>query len=58
MTKKLTSLDIDDLDYARTRIAMYGEMPSKEQLLKFLDEVEMSCGPCSLCDPDDEEDYA
>ncbi len=36
----LISLDLDNLEYAKNRIAMYGELPTKAQLLGFLFEVE------------------
>jgi hypothetical protein len=40
MSHRITSLHLDDLDYAKNRIAQYNELPTKAQLLEFIFEVE------------------
>jgi hypothetical protein len=37
---RITSLHLDDLEYAKGRIAQYNELPTKAQLLQFIFEVE------------------
>lgn len=40
MSHRITSLHLDDLEYAKNRIAQYNELPTKAQLLQFIFEVE------------------
>jgi hypothetical protein len=39
-THRISSLHLDDLEYAKNRIAQYNELPTKAQLLQFIFEVE------------------
>lgn len=40
MTNNITAMDVSDLEYVKGRLVMYGEMPTKTQLLKFIFDVE------------------
>jgi hypothetical protein len=65
MSHRITSLHLDDLEYAKNRIAQYNELPTKAQLLEFIFEVESriddleyaevrTCPECGF-NPEDEE---
>lgn len=66
-THRLSSFRLDELEYAKKRISMYNELPTKGQLLTFIMEVEARletlgedaaehCPDCTCYDYGDEDE--